>query len=100
MLGFSHLFLGHTDEAIDLLWRARSANSNLWWVHLGLAGALSLKGEIEGARAALAEAMKLKPEVNSMHNGTRPIPGSGPRHIRLNEPTLYAGLRRIGFPDI
>ena len=101
ILGFSHLLLGHTDEAIDLLWRARSANSNLWWVHLILAGALSLKGEIEGARAALAEAMKLKPEVNSIAqwHATHPW-SSDPRHIRLNEPTLYAGLRRIGFPDI
>ncbi len=30
----------------------------------GLAGALALKGDIDGAKAALAESLKLKPEVN------------------------------------
>jgi adenylate cyclase len=65
-LGMCHLLLGHVDQAIDFFRRARAANPRWWWTHFCLAGALGVKGELDEARAALAEGMKLKPEVNSV----------------------------------
>jgi len=65
-----------------------------------LAGALGFKGDVDGARSALAEAMRLKPEVSSLAQFHTQMPwGTNPRYMRLAEPTLYAGLRRAGFPD-
>src|SRR6266446_3347150 len=64
-LGSCHLLLGRVDQAIDLLRKARSANPRLYYVHLFLAGALGLKGDLDEARAALAESLRLKPEINS-----------------------------------
>jgi adenylate cyclase len=95
-LGECHLLLEHVDQAIDLLRRARAANPRLWFVHHWLAGALGLKGELEEARAALAESIRLKPEVNSL--AQRRAVGS-PRYWALREKTVNVGLRRAGFPD-
>ncbi len=60
-----HLFLGHVNQAIDLLRKARAANPRLWYVHLNLAGAFGLRGDLDEARAGLTKAIELKPEMNS-----------------------------------
>jgi TolB-like protein/Flp pilus assembly protein TadD len=100
ILGIGHFLLGRVDQGIDLLRQARVANPRFWWLHLVLAGALGFKGDVDGARSALAEAMRLKPEVNSLTQWHAQMPwGTNPRYMRLAEPTLYAGLRRAGFPD-
>jgi adenylate cyclase len=100
ILGIGHVLLGHVDQGVDLLRQARAANPRFWWLHLNLAGALGFKGDLDGARSALAEAMRLKPEVNSFARWHTQMPwGTDPRYMRLVEPTLYAGLRRLGFPD-
>jgi hypothetical protein len=63
-----------------------------------LAGALGFKGDLEEARAALNEATKLKPEVNSFAEWQALQPwATDPRYLKLAEPTLHAGLRRAGF---
>ena len=54
-LGVCHLFLGQVDEAIDLLRKARAASPRYYFVHLNLAAALGLRGDLNEARAALAE---------------------------------------------
>ena len=64
--GLCNLFLGRVEEAIDLLARARAANPRIWSMHLYLAGALGFSGDLVEARAALADAMRLKPEINSL----------------------------------
>jgi adenylate cyclase len=99
-LGTCHLLLGHEDEAIDLLTMARAANTRLWFPHLYLAGAFGIRGDLDEARAALAESIRLKPAVNSLarmrlHN----IWITNPQHWALQEQTLNAGLRRAGFPE-
>ena len=66
LLGYCHLVLNHVDEAIDLLIKGRTANPRDWFFSYGLAGALALKGDLDGAKAALAESLKLRPEVNSL----------------------------------
>jgi tetratricopeptide (TPR) repeat protein len=84
-----HLLLGHVDQAIDLLRRARAANPRWYAIPLGLAGALGLKGELDEARAFLAETIKLRPEINSM------------AQVRLYyfRSPQYWDLRKAGMPE-
>jgi|SRR5215471_13700566 len=58
-LGSSNLIAGEIDEAALLLSKARAANPRLYFVHLWLAAPLALKGDLDGARTALAESIKL-----------------------------------------
>jgi len=74
----------------------------MWWICLALAGALGLKGDVDEARAEIAEALKLKPEVNSIARwrAIGPTLGLGdPRLQALMEKTVYAGLRKAGMPE-
>ena len=99
-LGRCHLLLGHVDEAVDLLRKARAANPRIYVFHLHLTAALGLKGDLEEAKAALAEAIKLKPEINSLARwrAYRPDLNIAPYRV-LAEKTVDIGLRRAGMPD-
>jgi adenylate cyclase len=100
VLGYSHLLFEHVDEAIDLLRRARAANPRLHYVHLYLAGALGLKGDIEEAKLELAESIRLKPEydtVKRIADGAARL--SSPKGWALREKTLHVGLRNAGMPE-
>jgi tetratricopeptide (TPR) repeat protein len=66
LLGWCQLMSNDVDEAIDLFIKARTANPRVWNFSYELAGALGLKGDLEGGKAALADSLKLKPEVNSL----------------------------------
>ena len=99
-LGTCHLLLGQADEAIEFLAKARAANSRLWFPHLYLAGAFGLRDNIDEARAALAQSIKLNPTVSSlsrMRAYNAWITNSD--HWALQEKTLNVGLRRAGLPD-
>jgi adenylate cyclase len=99
-LGASHLLLGHTDEAIELLRKARAGNPRLHQIHLFLAGALGLRGDIDEAKAALSEALKLRPKVRSLARYRATVASaSDPQYWALREKTVNIGLRRAGFPD-
>jgi len=97
-LGVCHLLQGRVDQAIDLLRRARAANPRGWYIPHWLAGALGLKGELDEARAALAESIKLNPEMNSFVQ-VRAERFRSPRYWALREKTVNVGLRRAGFPE-
>ena len=101
LLGRAHLFLGHTDQAIAFLIRARTELPRNWSHHGFLAGALGLKGDIDEA-SEIAEMLKLKPEVTSVARLRAILATMGvgdPRLQALREKTIYAGLRRAGFPE-
>ena len=99
-LELSHLLLGRVDEDIDFLRKARGANPRFYYIHFGLAAALGLKGDIEDARAALAEGIKLRPELNSLAAWRAHRPWeTNPQFTALAEKTMYVGLHRAGFPD-
>jgi TolB-like protein/Flp pilus assembly protein TadD len=100
LLGWAYLLSNRVDEAIDFLIKSRAANPRVWWVHYGLAGALGLKGNYEEGKAALAESVKLRPEINSLaqYYAIRPW-HSSPRAYALEDKTVIEGLRRIGFPE-
>jgi adenylate cyclase len=100
MLGLCRLYLGQVDDAIDLLRKARAANPQFWSAHLYLAGALGFRGDLDEAKTALAEAMKLKPEVNSLARFGALFPWiTNPPYWALLEKTVNVGLRRAGLPD-
>jgi tetratricopeptide (TPR) repeat protein len=103
LLGFCHLVLNHVDEAIDLLIKGRTANPRDWFLSFGLAGALALKGDLDEAKAALAESLKLRPECNSLAQWRVYVPWTrkdrSPRYWAQEDKTLDEGLRRIDFPE-
>jgi adenylate cyclase len=98
-LGDSHLLLGHTDEAIEFLMKSHVANPRV--PPLFLAAALGLRGDVDEAKAALAESLKLKPEWTSLARlrATFSNWNASPQYAALREKTVDAGLRRAGFPD-
>jgi tetratricopeptide (TPR) repeat protein len=96
-LGKCHLFLGHLDQAIELFDRVRTASPGYWEVHLWLAGALGLKGDLNAAKAELAEAKKLKPGFGSLLRWDADLPWiTNPEYRALREKTLNVGLRCAG----
>jgi adenylate cyclase len=99
-LGQCHLLLGNMVQAIEFLRRARAANSRVYFVHLYLAAALGLRGNLDEARAALAESTKLKPEINSIAAlpANRPWE-KDPRYSVLRARTMDVGLRAAGMPE-
>ncbi len=99
-LGTSHLLVGQLDEAIDVLKKARAANSRLWFPHLYLAGAFGLDSNLDEARLALAESTKLNPAIKSLAQMRGQNPWlTNPRYWALQEQTLNVGLRRAGLPQ-
>jgi hypothetical protein len=67
---------------------------------LYLAGAYGLKGDLDRARSALAESLRLKPAIKSIARMRAENPWL--RHQQywtLQEKTLNLGLRRAGLPD-
>jgi adenylate cyclase len=99
-LGECHLFLGHLEQAIELLRKGRAANPQAAGIRLSLAGALGLRGDIDEARAEIAEAINLNPEVNSLASLRASAPWiTNPPYWALREKTLNVGLRGAGFPD-
>ena len=99
--GFCHLLLGDKDQAVDFLRKAHAENPRLWYVPLWLAAALGYRGDIDEAKAALAEFLKMKPEWNSIArikaDTSRDLVNS--RSIALVEKTEFAGLRAAGLPE-
>jgi len=101
-IGLSHLFVGRTDEAMGFLRKARAQNFRIWYARLTLAGALGLTGDLEEAHGEIAEALKLKPEITSIVKWRAYLMTTGHASApwqALMDRTVYAGLRRAGFPD-
>jgi adenylate cyclase len=99
-LGLAHLLLGQLDQAIDLLTKARAANPRIYYIHLDLAAALALNGNLDEAHAALSEAIALKPDINSIaRQHARWAYTNNPAYRALAEKTVDVGLRRAGMPE-
>ncbi len=99
-LGSCQLLLGHIDKAADLLRTARAENPRVYFFHIYLAAALGLHGDIDEARAELAEAVRLNPAISSLAQllATQPWLGN-PAFATLRNSTFDLGLRRAGMPD-
>src|SRR6516165_800385 len=99
MLSLAHLLLGHLDQAIEFSRQARARNPRLYFTHMLLAAALGLKGDTEGARAALAEGIKVRPEFNTMARLRAYTTWGNAQFRTLSEATLELGLCRAGMPE-
>ena len=100
VLGTCQLLLGRVDQAIDLLQTARAAKSRWWVPYFYLAGAYGLKSDLDRARSALGESLRLKPALRSVARMRAENPWlSNPQYWALQEKTLNLGLRQVGFPD-
>ena len=100
VLGLCHFFIGDLDTAIELLTKARAAAPRAYGIRLTLAGAFGLRGDLDEAKAEIAEAGKLKPDVNSLAAWRAAAPGiTNPAEWAVREKTINTGLRRAGFPD-
>lgn len=97
MLGWSHLLLGHDDEAIDWFLRSIHHNPTARRSHLWLACAYALKGKDDLALAPLATFNKLMPGYTLSKNSAGDA-SDHPVFVQQRD-RLYAALRRIGFPD-
>ena len=99
-IGLAHLLQNHLDEAIDWLTKARAANPRVYYFYLDLAAAFALKGDLDQAHAALAESLKLRPQINSMKAQlARWAYTNNPAYRVLAEKTIDAGLRKAGMPE-
>ena len=99
-LGTCQLLSGRVDQAIDLLQTARAADVRSWVPYLYLAGAYGLRGNLDRARSALAESLRLKPAIRSIARMRAENPWlRNPQYWALQEKTLNLGLRRAGLPD-
>ncbi len=99
-LGLAHHLLGHIDEAIQ--WHEKSIPSYpfLDRAYVDLGAALSLKGDREAARAALAEAVRRNPKLTTIANIRRSLEASqDPKYVALREQTIIKGLRKAGVPE-
>src|SRR5262249_35255689 len=74
--------------------RGRAGNPRLYFPHLYLAAALGLKGDIDGARIALPEAIKVGPQFNSFARLRAYIRLGTSQHRALYERTIKLGLRQ------
>jgi tetratricopeptide (TPR) repeat protein len=99
ILSQAHLLLGHMEPANELARKACVGNPRLYFTHMLLAAALGLKGKRNEARAALAEAIKVRPVFNSLSRLREYCAWGNPRFLALRDGTIYLGLRRAGMPD-
>jgi adenylate cyclase len=96
-LGDAHLLLGQTEAAIDFFRKSRAANPRA--PPLLLAAALGLKGDVDEAKAVLAESLKVRPDWNSLAQLAKaPNWNASPQFVALREKTVDVGLRRAGLP--
>jgi TolB-like protein len=100
-IGVVQLLQSRTDEAIIWLEKARGIAPALPFVHLFLASAYGLRGEIERGAAELAEANRLPGLGHASSIADMRAKGYwGPPQVRaLFEATLFVGLRKLGLPE-
>jgi TolB-like protein/Flp pilus assembly protein TadD len=99
-LGLCHLLVGRFEKAIHHLRMARTSNPRIYIVHFYLAAALGLNGDFDEARTALAEGIRLKPELDSPAAWCTYRPWeTNPQYLALRTKTLDVGLRQAGFAD-
>lgn len=99
VLGLCHLLLGNLEVAIRFSKRSRAGNPRLYYTHTNLAAALALEGDLDEAKFAIAEAIKLRPEPSSPAQMRASLPYANRKYLALLEKTVFVGLRRAELPE-
>ena len=88
-LGDAELGLGHFDAAIENYHKAIDLGFSTEWPYASLTAAYALAGNMNAAKAALAEALRVQPKLTMkfMTKFGPPIPN------------LFDGLRKAGLPE-
>jgi len=88
-LGDAELGLGHFDVAVEDYHQAINLGFVNMWTYASLAAASALAGKMDEAKAALAEARRLEPDlsIKFLTPNAPPIPN------------LFDGLRKAGLPE-
>jgi tetratricopeptide (TPR) repeat protein len=91
-MGWAELGLGDFDAAIEASSKAIDAGSKVYFTYLCLATAHALKGDIDDAKTALAEARRLNPKLSvKWMMGSKSYPN-------YSQP-WYDALRKAGMPE-
>jgi adenylate cyclase len=88
-LGDAELGLGHFDAAIDAYHRSIDLGFRAFVPYVDLAAAYALQGKMEEAKAALAEARRLYPQLTVKWL----------QSVAPNIPNLFEGARKAGLPE-
>jgi tetratricopeptide (TPR) repeat protein len=99
VLGLCQLLLEHVETAIELFRKSLAGNIRLYYTHMSLAAALALKSDLLEARVALADGLRLRPDINSIARVRTSIPYNNPQYQGLLEKIVIAGLRKAGMPE-
>jgi len=91
-MGWTELGLGDFDAAIEASSKAIDAESKVWFTYLCLATAHGLKGDIDDAKTALAEARRLNAKLSvKWMMGSKMFPNYSQ--------SWYDALRKAGLPE-
>ena len=85
----TELGLGRFDEALEDAKKAIEGGHRVFYTYLNLAAAHAFKGEMDEAKAAMAEARRLKPDLSV-------------KWLMKHKPVLqfaFDGLRKAGLPE-
>jgi adenylate cyclase len=98
-LAHGHLLLGDIEPSIAFAREARARKPGVYIPHMLLAAALALHDDFDEAAAALAEAIRVRPQFNSLARLRAYTTWGNSRYRALREKTLDLGLLRAGMPD-
>jgi adenylate cyclase len=102
-IGRAHLLQSRTDQAIVWLEKARNDAPAKPFIHINLAAAFALSGDLGRAASELAEARRLRGD--SSFSSIAKMKATGvwrslsPNTRALYEATYFAGLRKAGVPE-
>jgi tetratricopeptide (TPR) repeat protein len=103
LIGTVHLLQSRTDQAIVWLEKARNDAPAKPFIHINLAAAFALSGDLGRAASELAEARRLRGD--SSFSSIAKMKATGvwrslsPNTRALYEATYFAGLRKAGVPE-
>ena len=100
-LGDCYLLLNQPEQAIDSFRKGRAASAGAHGPAIGLAAALGLHGYVDEAKRVLADAIKLRPELNSLKQFALLLTNwnATPEFVVLRQKTWDVGLRAAGLPE-
>lgn len=98
-IGLAEIYLEHFDRATATLETSRSINPTRVWCHLYLAANYALLGRSEDARASLADAQRIAPELASIADYKSLSQIKHPHALAIREKTLVRGLQLAGLPE-